>query len=87
MAASYYYYRLFNHLDPVSISGLEPDSPQPQPWQSKIVAGNKVHHLSGSGSRPDIDTVQSRTNYRVFCIQIQDISEVCHSYVFHICEL
>ena len=29
----------------VSISGLEPDSPQPKPWQSKIVAGNKVHRL------------------------------------------
>ena len=29
----------------VSISGLDPDTPQPQPWQSKIVAGNKVHRL------------------------------------------
>ena len=29
----------------VSISGLEPGSPPPQPWQSKIVAGNKVYRL------------------------------------------
>ena len=29
----------------VSISGLEPDSPGPQPWQSKIVAGNKDDEL------------------------------------------
>ena len=29
----------------VSISGLDPDSPQPQPWQSKIVAGNKDDEL------------------------------------------
>ena len=29
----------------VSISGLEPDSPQPQPWQSKIVTGNKDNEL------------------------------------------
>ena len=40
---------ILNSLSPsihtVSISGLEPDSPQPQPWQSKIVAGNKVHCL------------------------------------------
>ena len=36
-------YRGFNYT--VSISGLEPDSPQAQPWQSKIVAENKVHCL------------------------------------------
>ena len=29
----------------VSISGLDPDSPQPQPWQSKIVAGNEDDEL------------------------------------------
>ena len=29
----------------VWISGLWPDSSGPQPWQSKIVAGNKVHCL------------------------------------------
>ena len=29
----------------VSISGLDPDSPQPQPWQSKIVTGNKDNEL------------------------------------------
>ena len=29
----------------VSISGLDPDSPHPQPWQSKIVTRNKVHRL------------------------------------------
>ena len=29
----------------VSISGLDQDSPQPQPWKSKIVAGNKVNRL------------------------------------------
>ena len=29
----------------VSISGLDPDSPGPQPWQSKIVAGNKDNEL------------------------------------------
>ena len=29
----------------VSISGLEPDSPQPQPWQSEIVTGNKDDEL------------------------------------------
>ena len=29
----------------VSISGLDPDSPGPRPWQSKIVAGNKDDEL------------------------------------------
>ena len=32
-------------LTTVSISGLDPDSPQSQPWQSKIVAGNKGDEL------------------------------------------
>ena len=55
----------------VSISGLAPDSPGPQPWQSKIVAGNKDNELYSqrlfyyamaggpglSGQRPDIDIV------------------------------
>ena len=39
---------LFIWINPkykVSISGLDPDSPHPQPWQSKIVTRNKVHRL------------------------------------------
>ena len=35
--------RIFHNT--VSISGLDPDSPHPQPWQSKIVTRNKVHRL------------------------------------------
>ena len=34
-----------SRVNTVLISGLEPDSPQPQPWQSKIVAGNKDDEL------------------------------------------
>ena len=63
--------RIFHNT--VSISGLDPDSPHPQPWQSKIVTRNKVHRLYSqqlfysaragglgcmSGARPDIDTVK-----------------------------
>ena len=61
----------------VSISGLDQDSPQPQPWKSKIVAGNKVNRLysqqlfrfaragAGAGGCLDQDHISINTVFNI----------------------
>ena len=72
----------------VSISGLDQDSPQPQPWKSKIVAGNKVKRLysqqlfrsarAGAGAGGCLDQDQISILYGDITIA-NNIGPICHA--------